>query len=158
MSDASDTAAAPSTTARHRGFGCAGTTPFIDAPCKSSVTEEVDGLPLCGWHAVEFGAEARADVLEVAALYLLRWLRIAREELCNDELAWRLEAAREGLGAETERAHEALRRPGFEGHGADPRPEANGEYSAAGAGDAAESRSGRGVGARRGSRRGGRAR
>lgn len=167
MNDASETAAAPPTPAPYRGSGCAGTTPSTDGPCEVSATEEVDGLPLCGPHAQEFWAEARADALEVATTYLSRWLRVAREELCNDELARRLEAALEGLGAEeAESAHAAPERDGggpgpapvwqtgSGGRRADPGPQEDGASSAAGGENAAGLRRDRGVGARRGSRLG----
>lgn len=87
---------------------CAGTQPPTDDPCEAPVAAEIDGLLLCGWHAEEFRAQAQADVLEVATLYLSRWLRVAREDLCNRELARHLETTREAVEAETERAHEAL--------------------------------------------------
>ena len=80
---------------------CAGTQPPWDIPCAAPTAAEIDGLLLCERHAEEFEAQAQADVLEEAALYLSRWLRFAREELCNGELARRLEAAREAIGAET---------------------------------------------------------
>jgi len=152
---------------------CAGTRPPREDPCEAPVEAEVDGLHLCGPHAGEFWAQAQADVLEVAELYLCRWLRVAEEELCNGELARHLETAREGLMAETERAHDApeqaggvprrsqrrppQRRAGLGGRGADPRP-GDGASSGAGAEDAARSRRNGGVGDRRGNSRGGRTR
>ena len=84
-----------------RRLGCAGTEASTEAPCEAPIAAEVDGPPLCEGHAGEFGAEARADVLEVAGLYLSRWLRCSREGLCNAELARRLEDALKGV--ETER-------------------------------------------------------
>lgn len=108
MDDASFTDPAPSTLSPFGRFGCAGTEPSTEAPCDTPVTAEIDGLLLCGRHAAEFGAEARSDVLEVAALYLSRWLRVAREELCNDELVRRLQAVREGIEEEAVLTLEAL--------------------------------------------------
>lgn len=170
MYDASVAGSTSPTTAPPRRLGCAGTQPSTDTPCEAPVTTEVDGLLLCGPHAEEFGAEARADVLEVVALYLSRWLRVAREELCNDELARRLEAALEEAGAAVERAHAAPERvgggqwpapvwqTGYGGRRTDPGPREDGASSAAGGENAAGLRRDRGVGARRRSRRGGRAR
>jgi len=139
---------------------CAGTRPPREDPCEAPVEAEVDGLHLCGPHAGEFWAQAQADVLEVAELYLCRWLRVAEEELCNGELARRLEAAREGLGAEAERARAAPgraggvpRRAGFGGRGAAPRP-GDGAYSGAGAEKTTGSRRDGGVGDRHGNHRG----
>ncbi len=164
MNEANVADAAPPTPAPSLRFGCAGTEPSTEAPCEAPATTEVDGLRLCERHAEEFWAEARADVLEVAALYLSRWLRVAREELCNDELARRLEAASEGLEAETERAQEEalgragggpLRAPpqqtGFWGRGADPRPEAGVTSSTAFTEDAPVFRRNRGARDRGGS-------
>jgi len=108
---------------------CAGTRPPRGIPCEAPVEAEVDGLFLCGLHAGEFWAEARADELEVAELHLSRWLRVAEEELCNGELAWRLQATREEVGAKMERAHEPRDRAHHhEGAGdARARPEKEGQ-------------------------------
>ncbi|MDP9474151.1 MAG: hypothetical protein M3R38_00335 [Actinomycetota bacterium] len=164
MNEANFADAAPPTPAPCPRFGCAGTEPSTEAPCEAPATTEVDGLPLCGHHAEEFGAEARADVLEVAASYLSRWLRVAREELCNDELARRLEDAHEEVEVEMLRACEALERPGEEprraplrqtgrgARGAGPRPEGDGPSSTAGTEDAPGPGWPSGVGARRGGR------
>ncbi len=86
-----------------------GTEPLIGKPCEAPVTAEIDGLPLCERHAREFKAQARADVLDVAALHLSRWSGTARD-LCNDELVQRLQTARGEVEAERKRAHEALER------------------------------------------------
>jgi len=144
---------------------CAGTeTPEDVAPCAAPVTVEVDGLHLCGPHAEEFEAEARVDILEVAASYLSRWLRFAREELCNDELARRLEEAREGVRVEADLALGALERVGGDPRRCSPRQtgigarraasrsEVGGNPSSAGTEDTAGLRRDRRVGGRRGGR------
>ncbi len=110
---------------------CAGTETSAGGPCEAPAGAEVDGLHLCARHAEEFGAEARADVLEVAASYLSRWLRVAREELYNDELVRRLEAAREGVEAEVELALGALERVGGDPRRCSPRPTGFGAGGAA---------------------------
>ncbi len=81
---------------------CAGTEPPWDSPCMAPAAAKIDGLLLCKWHAGEFEAQARTDVLEVAALYLSRWLETARE-ICNDELVRRLEATRKEVEVDMKR-------------------------------------------------------
>lgn len=161
MNNANSVYEAPLTPGLSERSCCAGTQPPRDIPCAAPTEAEIDGLLLCERHAREFEAQARADVLEVAALYMCRWLRFAREELCNGELARHLETTREAVEAETKRAHEALelasgapRRTRFGAWSVHPRPKEDSTSSTTGPENAVGSRRGRrGSGGRHGGHR-----